>query len=669
MTFQYHGPLDSKNCLYQPRMGLATDDGEEIDDISRFIEDACLDANSDGVQKYFTINGSRQSGKTSLLLDISQRIKAAGGYPCWLDFQRAYGATPEQSISFMARELLRAIPELGKSVKVPEEFENGGYGFDHWLLGLPLPEEKPVVLLLEELGALPVDSRRFLGGLLRGVFTERRNTPWVKVVLLLFGGIELHDLVSVEVSPFYNICMNISLLDLDRDATEALVLAGFGETGNSDATRLKELARSIYDQVSGHPFLTQYLGDKALNLYKRNNKELPVDIQSVLLKLKVENSEYFHYLYQSIQKYDLIEVTRGLLKGQKNTYPNEFALHRLELLGILGQKTETGYPFRNQLVQRSLEKIMSKEKQELAPSTTDHLELEIETNLIRKAKLQDLSGALFNLPCMKTRERRRELIIKSGIDKKGLGWDLRGNAKEATEALFQNIQDQSRLNNGKHPLGLFLTAVKASLGPTDEKLIDLIDTFITQYGLMESNRQIFVSYAWGGESERVVNELDLAFAERGLSIVRDKKDLSYKGSIQEFGQRIGRGQCVILVISGKYLRSEYCMYELVELAEHQEFRDRIFPIMLKDADIFKPVRLVKYIKYWEKEIDKLETAIKSVKLTNTAALMATLDKYGRIRARFVDLTTLLSDMYTLTPEMLAANGFAALINAIEIAQP
>jgi len=193
----------------------------------------------------------------------------------------------------------------------------------------------------------------------------------------------------------------------------------------------------------------------------------------------------------------------------------------------------------------------------------------------------------------------------------------------------------------------------------------MIDTFISLYGLMESKNAVFVSYAWGGESERTVDELELAFAERGISIVRDKKEMGYKDSIEKFERRIGQGQCIILVISDKYLRSEHCMFELVEIAEHQDFRKRIFPIVLEDAHIYKPVGRLTYIKYWGNEIKQLNKAIKEIDiLTDTTGFTADLNKYARIRARFDDLTHLLSDMNTLTPKMLADHGFATLISAV-----
>ena len=81
---------------------------------------------------------------------------------------------------------------------------------------------------------------------------------------------------------------------------------------------------------------------------------------------------------------------------------------------------------------------------------------------------------------------------------------------------------------------------------------------------MSDNHQVYISYAWGGESERIVNELDTDLQTRGIMVVRDKRDLGFKGMIRDFMQQIGRGHAVILVISDKYLKSPNCMFELVD---------------------------------------------------------------------------------------------------------
>jgi hypothetical protein len=178
-------------------------------------------------------------------------------------------------------------------------------------------------------------------------------------------------------------------------------------------------------------------------------------------------------------------------------------------------------------------------------------------------------------------------------------------------------------------------------------------------------RAIFVSYAWGGESERTMDELERAFVERGIRIVRDKKDLGYKGVISEFMERIGRGVCVIVVISDKYLRSPNCMFELAEIAEGKQFHDRVFPIVLSDANIYDPVKRIEYIKHWESKRAELADAMRTLDPANLQGVREDIDLYDRIRDEISGLTSVLKDMNTLTPEMHERNGFAVLINAVE----
>jgi hypothetical protein len=48
----------------------------------------------------------------------------------------------------------------------------------------------------------------------------------------------------------------------------------------------------------------------------------------------------------------------------------------------------------------------------------------------------------------------------------------------------------------------------------------------------DTSKSIFISYAWGGESEDVANEIDQKITQLGLSFIRDKRDLGFKGLIK-----------------------------------------------------------------------------------------------------------------------------------------
>ena len=181
----------------------------------------------------------------------------------------------------------------------------------------------------------------------------------------------------------------------------------------------------------------------------------------------------------------------------------------------------------------------------------------------------------------------------------------------------------------------------------------------------EYEQSVFISYAWGGESEEVVNQIDSSLQKRGIKIVRDKRDLGYKGSIREFMERIGQGNCVIVVISDKYLHSPNCMFELVEIAEGKQFYDRIFPIVLADANIYDPIKRIEYVKFWEVKRAELAEAMKTLDPANLQGIRDDMDLYDRIRDRISGLTSILKDMNTLTPDMHRDSNFDDLYEAIE----
>jgi hypothetical protein len=120
---------------------------------------------------------------------------------------------------------------------------------------------------------------------------------------------------------------------------------------------------------------------------------------------------------------------------------------------------------------------------------------------------------------------------------------------------------------------------------------------------------------------------------------------------------------VIVVISDKYLRSSNCMFELVEIAENQQLRDRIFPVVLADADIYDPLKRIEYVKYWETKRAGLAGAMRTVDPANLQGIREDMDLYDRIRDKISGLASLLKDMNT--PEMHQDSTFSILAEAIE----
>jgi len=175
---------------------------------------------------------------------------------------------------------------------------------------------------------------------------------------------------------------------------------------------------------------------------------------------------------------------------------------------------------------------------------------------------------------------------------------------------------------------------------------------------------VFVSYAWGGELEEFVNQIQQVLQARGIKLIRDKRDLGFKGSIRKFMERMGRGTCIIVVINDGYLRSKHCMFELMEIAEAEQFHDRVFPVVLGDTDIYDPVKIIGYVKYWEEKKAELTEAVKSIDQANLQGIHDEIDLYDRIRDEISGLISTLNDMNILKLGPHQESGYAMLADAI-----
>ena len=179
-----------------------------------------------------------------------------------------------------------------------------------------------------------------------------------------------------------------------------------------------------------------------------------------------------------------------------------------------------------------------------------------------------------------------------------------------------------------------------------------------------ARREVFVSYAWDDESTAVVTELDWAFRNEGILVVQDKRDLQFKGDIRAFMQRIGQGKCVIIVLSDKYLKSENCLFELLEIAKHGSFSDRIFPVVLESARIYKALDRIRYVQYWEEQVARLEQAFRTVSAANLHGFREEIDLYTEIRAELPRLADILKNLNALSPEIQRESGYTAIVDAV-----
>ncbi|MBN2442311.1 MAG: toll/interleukin-1 receptor domain-containing protein [Spirochaetales bacterium] len=179
--------------------------------------------------------------------------------------------------------------------------------------------------------------------------------------------------------------------------------------------------------------------------------------------------------------------------------------------------------------------------------------------------------------------------------------------------------------------------------------------------------EVFISYAWDGdESEQIAHRIYQLLQLNNYNAVKDNKDLHYKGNIQDFEARIGRGSYIITIISDKYLKSEHCMNEMICIKNHEDVYDRIFPVVLKNADIYTRSGRLGYLKHWNNEIQTFKKELSKLGITGGAEhSMKDLTRLEHIKLIIGSITDLLSQMLTLTPEKHQQTNFSGLLGALE----
>ncbi len=175
--------------------------------------------------------------------------------------------------------------------------------------------------------------------------------------------------------------------------------------------------------------------------------------------------------------------------------------------------------------------------------------------------------------------------------------------------------------------------------------------------------EIFISYAWRDESLNVTEELDAFFQSKDILIKRDNRDIGYKGLVKEYMQQLGRGKYIVVVLSDAYFKSKSCMFELLQMKEHGEMDDRIFPIAAPGTSFYEAENLLEYVNYWDEKIEKLETLIKQTKSSaNLQGIREDLDLYVEIRQ---NISSLLNFLRNINTHPLKGSNFDPLYEAIQ----
>jgi hypothetical protein len=183
---------------------------------------------------------------------------------------------------------------------------------------------------------------------------------------------------------------------------------------------------------------------------------------------------------------------------------------------------------------------------------------------------------------------------------------------------------------------------------------------------MAPQTSIFISHAWGGLSDEILAQLVKRLEAEDIRFVLDKRDLSYRQSIRDFMMQLGEADMVIIILSNKYLKSEYCMFELLEIHKNENLNERIFPIVLDEVRISSSADRLEFVKYWETQLLDLQNKVRELNsLSYIEGITDDLNLYSEIRNNIARLTGILRDINTLNIKLHQEADYNDLVQAIK----
>jgi internalin A len=165
----------------------------------------------------------------------------------------------------------------------------------------------------------------------------------------------------------------------------------------------------------------------------------------------------------------------------------------------------------------------------------------------------------------------------------------------------------------------------------------------------------YVSYAWADptdpDREKIVDQACEEAQRCGITIIRDKTTLKVGDSVSKFMSQIAQGDVIFIILSDKYLKSPWCMFELFEIwrvnqQDETEFLARVRIYVLQDAKISSPIDRLRYARYWREQYDELERTFKDVGV-------------GAVGQADMRLYKQMQQYYSQVSDMLA--GFASIL--------
>lgn len=153
---------------------------------------------------------------------------------------------------------------------------------------------------------------------------------------------------------------------------------------------------------------------------------------------------------------------------------------------------------------------------------------------------------------------------------------------------------------------------------------------------------IFLSYCQRDSS--IADDIELYFKyDIDVDIQRDIRDIGKWKSIKEFMGKIRDTDYAIMIVTENYLKSQACMYEVLEAMKERNYSNRIFPVVA-DSNIYDVLWQIDIVKYWQDRRKELERKVKLIEPAAAGKFHDDIKHFQNISINAAEFMQTVSDM-------------------------
>ena len=338
IPFQAGGPLLADSPVYISREA----DGKAIAHLRRM--------------EYITLVEPRQQGKTSLINRlIGQFSSQEYTFACRdLMAAKSSGATPADWYASLGKWLLRQLRFIPRDQRPEPPTDSASW--EDFLADVAESAEaagRRVVIVLDEIGAMPSDWATDFFSVIRSVYTSRQSFPfWQHLTFIIAGAFNPKELILDDTVSNFNVDQRIPLSDFNLSQVKQLVT----HLGLSDDLT-EAVAERVHYWTDGQPYLCQRL---CLDLAEQKGPASVAAVDDAVECFFHDDTHHLARITDLTTDPDLLAYTRRITSETRARFSaalNDRHFRLAHIIGVIKAGPDGRCQIRNPIYERALAEI------------------------------------------------------------------------------------------------------------------------------------------------------------------------------------------------------------------------------------------------------------------------------------------------------------------------